>query len=316
MSDIVDDKTPHLGLPLPNIDNALEDDVGRLRGAFKALDEAVRTRDESASAASNATDEAIKSCNTELSKEVQARQTADSAIVKDLAAETRTRQDEIKTLQTADTKNAADLAALTAKFPATPASAAGKSLMAAADGKFTLGDPTTTCVKQGWHTIFLPALSFFDPHDKRQPELTEAGAWSSWSRMYGLTFSPTSIQGGQAEFIFPAAWDRGVTRVDLLWSPQVAWGGSIRWNIYTAHAASTHPTASDGVRHAIGWSNSIVGSVHTASVSDIGWGTVVPGDVCRVFAYRVANADDDTLACAVHLLGVIIYYKTNKADDS
>ena len=179
-----------------------------------------------------------------------------------------------------------------------------------------LNNGLAQCVKQGWHTIFLPALSFFDAHSKRQPELTEAGAWSSWSRMYGLTFSPTTIQGAQAEFIFPASWDRGLTHVDLLWSPQAAWGGAVRWNFYSAHAAATHPTAADGVRHKIGWSNGVVGSVHAASFLDIDWGTTVPGDICRAFAYRVANADDDTLACVAHLLGVIIYYTTNKGDDS
>ena len=36
---IIDNKTTNLKLPLPDIDNALEDDVGRIRQAFNIIDE-------------------------------------------------------------------------------------------------------------------------------------------------------------------------------------------------------------------------------------------------------------------------------------
>lgn len=38
---VIDDKTPHLGLPLPSPYNNLEDDVGRLRASFTGIDTAV-----------------------------------------------------------------------------------------------------------------------------------------------------------------------------------------------------------------------------------------------------------------------------------
>lgn len=36
---IIDNKTTNLKLPLPDIDNALEDDVGRIKQAFNIIDE-------------------------------------------------------------------------------------------------------------------------------------------------------------------------------------------------------------------------------------------------------------------------------------
>ena len=38
---IINDTTTNLALPLPNISNALSDDVGRLRSAFSAIDDAI-----------------------------------------------------------------------------------------------------------------------------------------------------------------------------------------------------------------------------------------------------------------------------------
>lgn len=35
---MIDDRTPHLDLPLPHLNNLLQDDVPRLRAAFSALD--------------------------------------------------------------------------------------------------------------------------------------------------------------------------------------------------------------------------------------------------------------------------------------
>lgn len=42
MADIIDDRTPHLNLPLPNVNNLLEDDVARLRTALGQVDTVVQ----------------------------------------------------------------------------------------------------------------------------------------------------------------------------------------------------------------------------------------------------------------------------------
>jgi hypothetical protein len=178
---------------------------------------------------------------------------------------------------------------------------------------------TATAVKQGKHTIWVPASAMIAATTSG-PASAQFESGTNDNNFKVLDFDATADEHAHFNIAFPASWDEGTVTFQVFWMSSATDTDGVAWGLQGAAVSDNEGTD-------VTWGTAIVvtddaqsaaSEVYVTAESSavtIG-GSPAAADICFMRIFRdVSDANDDMTEDA-RLIGVKIFYTINAANDA
>jgi len=221
------------------------------------------------------------------------------------------------------------LGALTSTLARGSAFAGNSSDAAAAvdistSGNALVGDGTdavaTGIIKQGTHTIWIPAVAFKPTVTNGCATVASTETTSGRPDIVALAFDASTQENAQAQIAMPPSWDEGTVTARFRWTSTATDADGVTWGIQGV-------SVSDGDSIDVAYGTAVIATDLNQSTAEDQYtspttsamtfaGSPASGDLSYIRVYRdVADANDTASEDAL-LLGVELFITINAADDS
>jgi hypothetical protein len=150
-----------------------------------------------------------------------------------------------------------------------------------------------------------------------------AGAsWSEvgtlWNKARTLDFDQTTDEGAIFTVAMPKSWDRGTFTFKAYWQTTAASGAAV-WRLYgVANENGETWTATSNLAEVVSTTagaNTLTVTSESSTLTPIGV-TTTENQLLTFLTYRHASNASDTLAADAKLIGYLIFFTTDKANDA
>lgn len=196
-------------------------------------------------------------------------------------------------------------------------SAATKNTGTAAGDVPTTADADGRYLRQGKHTVWLPATALY-PRTTNGAALAVREMSTNKVVVRSYDFDPTTDEFAQFSIAMPKSWDEGTVTARFVWTA-ASGSGDVVWGLHGVAVGDD-----DAIDAAFGTAQTVTDTLTaaddehlTAETSAITIaGTPAEGDLVIFQAYRDADAAGDTLGSDASLIGIRLFITLDAADDS